>query len=153
MRLSSLGPVIARRVLHHSDDRAILVLIGQPRRYRGGHPDYYCPYKIEGFDDQIRYAGGVDAVQALQLVMRAIGNRLAESKQALSWNAGQQVGDLGFPGVETHRAPGKRMQQAMAKVFSEALGRSLKASRPKNGVRSGEGRKRRSRRKRSGLPP
>ena len=121
------------------------MLIGQPRRYRGGHPDYYCPFKIEGFDGRIRYASGVDAVQALQLVMKAIGSELATSKRILRWNAGQQVGDLGFPGLETDGPASKQMQQAMAKVFSEAFGRSLKASQSKDtegrGLESGVARR------------
>jgi len=67
-----------------------------------------CPYQILGTgDEKVRYAGGVDAVQALQLAMEKIGAELyfkldRQLGGKLRWEAGQQ-GDLGFPlppGVE-----------------------------------------------------
>jgi hypothetical protein len=80
MKLNSLGVIIARRKLYWSgkEDKKITVLIGKPRlspkSKRFPNPDYYCPYQIVGVGDQkTRYAAGVDAVQALQLVFTAIG--------------------------------------------------------------------------------
>lgn len=78
--MNSLGMIIARRTLRwpEKEGKQITVLIGKPRPFprskRFPHQDYYCPYRIVGIGDQkLRRAGGVDAVQALQLVFRAIG--------------------------------------------------------------------------------
>ena len=136
MKLRSLGPVIASRKLTDANGGSVRVLIGKPRRYRGGHPDYYCPYSIKGLENEIRYAGGVDAVQALQLAMKAIGIRLSQSEVLLRWDAGQKVGDLGFEGVETYRPPSRQFQKAMTRIFAEAFGKSIAASRPARSARS-----------------
>jgi hypothetical protein len=80
MKQNSLGVIIARRRLcwPGKEGNKITVLIGKPRPFpeskRFPHRDYYCPYQIVGVGDQkTRYAAGVDAVQALQLVFTAIG--------------------------------------------------------------------------------
>jgi hypothetical protein len=62
---------------------------------------YYCPFQIVGLGSaQIRYAAGIDAIQALQLVMSMIGVTLRflseEVAGRLQWEAGDE-GDLGFP--------------------------------------------------------
>jgi hypothetical protein len=52
-------------------------------------------------DERVGHVAGIDAVQALQLVMGVIGAELTalsqESAGAISWEAGQQEHDLGFP--------------------------------------------------------
>jgi hypothetical protein len=101
MKLSSVGIVIATRVLTLPKGKEVTVAIGKPRKFRNGI-DYYCPFQILGMgDDQVRYCGGVDAVQALQLALENIGTRLYSSKDAktgtLSWDAGRTKGDFGFP--------------------------------------------------------
>jgi hypothetical protein len=101
MKLSSVGAVIATRVLVLSKRKKVTVMIGKPKKFRGGN-DYYCPFQILGMDDEpVRYSGGVDPVQAIQLALMDIGTRLYSSKAAkagrLSWNAGSAEGDLGFP--------------------------------------------------------
>jgi len=61
-----------------------------------------CPYQILGIgDERVRCAGGVDAVQALQLAMEMIGSELyfklnRQHDGKLRWEAGKE-GDLGFP--------------------------------------------------------
>ena len=102
MKLSTVGTIIAIRKLTLSDQRTVTVRVGKPRRFRGGNDDYYCPYQILGLGDEVvRYAGGVDPVQALQLALVAIGADLGALKEAktgtLSWAAGSTKGDFGFP--------------------------------------------------------
>lgn len=101
MKLRSVGTVIATRVLVLSKRKKISVVIGKPRKFRNGM-DYYCPLQITGMgDEQVKYSGGVDAVQALQLALEHIGTRLYSSEEArtgrLSWDGGSTKGDLGFP--------------------------------------------------------
>jgi hypothetical protein len=99
MQLQDVGVQIATRDLHVGDKK-ITVVIGRPEKFPEGE-DYYCPYQIVGIGNgRVRYGGGLDAVQALQLALKKIGADLytspeAQSKQ-LSW-VGGDAGDLGFP--------------------------------------------------------
>ena len=101
MKLSSVGTVVVTRVLTRSKGQKVTVTIGKPRKFRN-ESDYYCPFQIMGIgDEQVRYSGGVDTVQALQLALEQIGTRLYSSEEArtgkLSWDGGSTKGDLGFP--------------------------------------------------------
>ncbi len=105
MQLQDVGVQIATRVLQ-ANDRKITVVIGRPEKFPEGE-DYYCPYQILGFgNERVRYAGGVDAVQALQLALQKIGADLYTSQEAqskqLAW-VGGNLGDLGFPVPESIR--------------------------------------------------
>jgi hypothetical protein len=99
MQLKDVGVQIATRLLQ-AKNRKITVVIGRPEKFPEGE-DFYCPYQIVGIgNERISYAGGLDAVQALQLALMKIGTDLytspeAQSKQ-LSWDGGE-LGDLGFP--------------------------------------------------------
>lgn len=115
MKLNNLGVIIARRRLcwPGKEGNKIIVLIGKPRPFpqskRFPHRDYYCPYQIVGVGDQkMRYAGGIDAVQALQLVFSAIGIDLQHLNNrglsTLKWVVEDQVlegnehfNNCGFP--------------------------------------------------------
>jgi hypothetical protein len=73
-----LGRIIARRQLTRGRGRraVAVVEIGQPRKTRG-QDDYHCPYRIRGVGDEtVRAAYGADAVQAVQLVSKAIAAEL-----------------------------------------------------------------------------
>jgi hypothetical protein len=99
-KLDSVGTVIAVRNLDLRGGKEVVVTIGMPRK-TPDEDDYYCPYQITGADrSDIRYAVGVDAVQALELALRMIGADLYTSNEALngalSWEGGID-GDLGFP--------------------------------------------------------
>ncbi len=101
MKPKAIGPIIACRALAGRDGKQVRVILGRPRRFPGGN-DYYCPYQILGIgDERIRHAGGIDAIQALQLTLMKIGLELYTSEdaraRALSWDAGSVEGDLGFP--------------------------------------------------------
>lgn len=102
MELASIGDVIATRVLRVGDNTGteILVQIGKPCQFADGR-GYYCPYQIVGLGDtKVRYGAGIDAVQALQLVMGIIGADLYSRNRScggeLRWEGGEG-GDLGFP--------------------------------------------------------
>ena len=78
----------------------IFVTIGRPRPFEDKE-DYYCPYSIEyAGKKKTRYAGGVDAIQALQLVFKRIGAdlfQLAEqSGVSITWLE-DTPGFTGFP--------------------------------------------------------
>jgi hypothetical protein len=133
--------------LADAEGRSVRILIGKPRRYRGGHADYYCPFSINGVENEIRYAGGVDAIQALQLVMKAIGIQLSQSGRSLRWDAGQGIADLGFPGMETDDRPSGQIEKAMTRVFAEAFGNrsrrvGLELNGPRDAATIGHGRTR-----------
>lgn len=101
MNLTSVGSVIATRQLDLTTGGKVVVTIGKPEKV----PDddsYYCPYQITGIKrDKVRYAAGIDAVQALQLAIQMIGADLHASEVArtgvLSWDGGSKKGDFGFP--------------------------------------------------------
>ena len=100
-----LGEVIATRVLRLADGEAstvreVVVKIGKPVPFPDGR-DYLCPFQITGMgDEETRYAAGIDAVQAPQLVMLALGGFLFGLNEScggrLRWD-GDEHGDLGFP--------------------------------------------------------
>jgi hypothetical protein len=101
MNPHDLGQVIATRDLEF-DGKSVRVSIGIPRPESGG-TDYVCPYEISGpLTKKLFYAMGIDAFQALQLVMKSIDAELdvcAERKTGrLTW-LGEQ--DLGFPSWKT----------------------------------------------------
>lgn len=103
MKLESVGEVIAIRRLCLNDDEKneVFVTIGKPQPFSDS-PDYYCPFQINGLlgRESVFYAGGVDAIQAIQLAMKMIGALLYTSDEAkqgrLRWTGGSN-GDLGFP--------------------------------------------------------
>ena len=98
MELKEIKQAIAVRTLR-AGAQSIVVTIGKPQPFEGGG-DFYCPYSIE-FQGKTRigYAGGVDAVQALQLAMKKIGVDLAHLKtppdSPITWL--DEVGQTGFP--------------------------------------------------------
>jgi hypothetical protein len=93
-----LGRVIAKRHLTRGRGTrpVATVEIGQPRKTRG-HDDYFCSYRITGVgDDTVRAAFGVDAVQAMQLVSKAIGAQLFRHPD-LNWLG---MKENGFPAAD-----------------------------------------------------
>jgi hypothetical protein len=100
MKITELGDVIAIRKLHlqGGSSSEVAVLIGRPQRFPDSD-DYYCPYRITGVGEQsIHYAGGVDAVQALEEVIRVLPAELAgllRNHPDLRWEDAP-VGDFGF---------------------------------------------------------
>jgi hypothetical protein len=104
MNLDSIGEVIARRELYIAKDdgpnQEVIVLVGKPQPFPDLR-DYYCPYQIlVAGKSRIRYAAGIDTVQALELAFRAIGGDLYALNQAnhdkLRWLDETTV-NFGFP--------------------------------------------------------
>ena len=93
-----LGRIIATRLLGRDGARGqeVIVEVGAPRM-TPGREEAYCPYRILGLGDEVvRAAYGVDAVQALQLVMHDLGSALARHRE-LRFHGNS---DLGFPDPE-----------------------------------------------------
>jgi hypothetical protein len=98
-----LGQVIAERRLFLDGIESVRVLIGQPLLAHTPHLESACPWRIEGMGSgKIRYAVGIDQVQAVWLAMQSIGGDLYASEE---YRAGRlkafandnDHGDLGFP--------------------------------------------------------
>jgi hypothetical protein len=98
-----LGEIIATRNLDlirpDGSPLPVVVHIGKPRQFPGS-TDYFAPYQITGAGrEEVWYAGGVDSVQSLQLVMGMINAELTDLKSKLSgelrW-VGDDAGGLGF---------------------------------------------------------
>ena len=98
MKLDSVGIVVAVRELDLDDDKKIYITIGTPQEFPEGG-NFYCPYKIDGLGDgSVYYAGGVDAVQALELTLKRIGTDLYTSTEFTNDRL-RHLGmrNLGFP--------------------------------------------------------
>ncbi|MGH9777992.1 MAG: DUF6968 family protein [Candidatus Acidiferrales bacterium] len=106
MDLQDVGEVIATRKLYVYEAadrrREIVVKLGRPQPFPDdAYDNWYCPFQVVGIgSEQVRYAGGVDAFQALQLVMRGVGIYLSslneEQGGRLRWLDDEGT-DLGFP--------------------------------------------------------
>ena len=103
MELNDVGEVIARRTFSletPTSGEKVIVEIGKPVLFPDS-TDYFTPYRIEWpGNNQVRYAGGIDAIQSLQLAMDMIAARLVGLRDSLDcaifWE-GDENGDLGFP--------------------------------------------------------
>jgi len=98
----ALGSVIAERRLRVTGqpELDVRVRIGTPSPFFDSpHSSYYCPYQITGLDDsKVKYAGGVDGVQALELAIRILPAELDALRQrhpGLGWEDALE-GDFGF---------------------------------------------------------
>ena len=105
MGLDAVEPVIAVRQLFRVDGGLVTVRIGKPRPYPGGG-GIYCPYEIIGLDYSVESrVGGIDDIQALQLVFERIGTTLGvynyETGGTLFWIE-KGNSDLGFPRIPVH---------------------------------------------------
>jgi hypothetical protein len=112
LNLKTVGEVIATRELTLDQSRKITILIGKPQPTPEGI-DWYCPFEKLGIGSgRIKHAMGVDAMQALVLVLQMVGTELYTSGEykagRLEWDCGVN-GDLGFPVPDIIRdvLPGK----------------------------------------------
>jgi hypothetical protein len=101
--LSELVDPIATRRFEWRDDggarHVVEVALGRPVRVDGSG-EMRCPFRILGFgSEEVRYAVGVDGVQAILLSLRMIRANLEalefECSARLSWS-GSDPGDLGL---------------------------------------------------------
>lgn len=99
MDIHEVSEPIAKRTLMMGAEE-VIVTIGKPQLFDDGE-DYFCPYSIEyAGQKRVSYAGGMDAVQALQLAMKKVGTDLAHIARSqgipISWLP-DTPGDTGFP--------------------------------------------------------
>lgn len=102
-KIDDIGDVIAERELllskGGSGARTVIVKLGMPRQFPDG-TGYYAPFQVTGVgSEKVRYAGGIDAIQAIQLAMKMVGayvSALTNEGGDLRWEGGDN-GDLGFP--------------------------------------------------------
>jgi hypothetical protein len=97
-----LGSVIAERRLRVAGkpELDVRVRIGAPRPFPDDpQANYYCPYQVTGLrSSKVRYMGGVDAVQALELAIHILPTELDALRQeypGLGW-VDASDGDYGF---------------------------------------------------------
>ena len=68
-------PIASRQLMMGTEP--VVVSIGKPEPF-DDNADFFCPYSIEyAGKRKVSYAGGMDAVQALQLAIKKIGSDLA----------------------------------------------------------------------------
>ncbi len=100
MDLKDVGEVIGLRkieIVSEDGNREVVVQLGKPQPF----PDssgFFCPIQIVGVgDEKVRYAGGVDEIQSLQLALKMAGVLLEtlapEIRGKLRWKGND---DLGF---------------------------------------------------------
>ena len=128
-----LGTVIAERRLRitgrpEADVRARL---GQPLPLPDDpQDDYYCPYQITGLGDgKVRYAVGVDGLQALELAIRILPTELDAVRRqypGLGWEDAPPGND-GFSGAvsefrkEAAATPSKRNWKLILYIVTDSL--------------------------------
>ena len=103
MIVEEIGELIAERVLHRAvngeSPKDVIVRLGKPQPFPDGS-GFFTPFELIGFGPRrVRYAGGIDAFQSLQLVFHMISVDLHHYKHEPSvemyfLEAGD---DLGFP--------------------------------------------------------
>jgi len=99
MKISDLGQVIATRTYSAQDGEIVSVRIGTPFTPPGWEGNSICPYQILGLgNDKIRYAPGIDGVQALYLALKRIATDLYTSDQG-------RAGTLRFLGMRNLGLP------------------------------------------------
>ena len=101
LNLKNVGEVIATRELTLDQTGKVTVAVGKPQPCPDG-VDWYCPYEKLGIGSgHVKYAVGVDPVQALVLALAMLGAELYCSPEyeagRLSWDCGAAKGDLGLP--------------------------------------------------------
>jgi hypothetical protein len=101
MKFDSVGEIIATREFDLDGEKKVNVFIGKPQTLPH-EADWFCTYQIAGIGSGgVKYAGGIDPVQALVLALSLAGAHLYSSAEyeagRLSWDCATIKGDLGFP--------------------------------------------------------
>jgi len=104
-----MGEVIAEREYEGRDasggePHRVLLRIGKPRPAPRLGGDWVCPVQVLGIgDDEVREAGGIDAVQALQLGMAMAGVILTYPPRGVTVTLWGES-DLGLPLPDSNAA-------------------------------------------------
>jgi hypothetical protein len=104
MKLDNIGITIATRELDLDGKEKVLIKIGMPQEFPEGG-SFFCPYRILGIGrGKVRYAGGVDPVQAVELALKCIATDLYTSPEFKADRL-RHLGmrNLGFPTADAIR--------------------------------------------------
>ncbi|GLQ95250.1 DUF6968 family protein [Dyella acidisoli] len=84
MKLEKVNSVIAKRTLQAKDGREIEIIFGTPEEFPDGK-DFYCPFQVIGLgDERVRYAGGVDSMQALLLALKKLSYYITSRDEVMN---------------------------------------------------------------------
>jgi hypothetical protein len=99
MHLDNVGVVIAARSFDLVGGKKVTLTFGKPQPFPENR-DYYCPYRISGIGSgEVRYAAGVDSLQALLMALKLADVGMRSSQGIPSWRI-----DLGWIGGRRSRA-------------------------------------------------
>ena len=96
-----------------SKEHGITVVIGAPSK---DGEDWKCPFQLRGLEEEIRYAHGVDSLQALQEAVYGAGLLLRRSGVKLRWVG--EIGWLGFP-MRVPDAHGQRFTRRIERMIEQ----------------------------------
>ena len=102
-KLTEIGRPIAERVLSiEGSGETVSVRLGEPLPYPDGQ-DWYCPYEVvHGEQRMVRFAAGVDSLQALQLALIGLASNVyvtnRELNNALRWYENRELGFTNYDG-------------------------------------------------------
>lgn len=109
------GRVIAEREYRVGREK-ILLQIGTPHE-ASWKRDFYCAVRlVRGGNTTLKWAFGVDALQALQLALQLSRVLLQISSPRISWDGGQERGDVGID---------KTISSSFGMEFTRGLERSV----------------------------
>jgi hypothetical protein len=102
-KLTDIGRPIAERILSiDGSEEMIRVRLGEPQPFADGQ-DWYCPYEVvRGEHRMVRFAAGVDSLQALQLALLGSASNVyvtnRELDHALRWYGNRELGFTSYDG-------------------------------------------------------
>jgi hypothetical protein len=102
-KLTEIGRPIAERVLSiEGSTETVIVRLGEPLPFPDGE-DWYCPYEVvRGDQRMVRFAAGIDSLQALQLALIGAASNVfvtnRELNQALRWYENRELGFTSYDG-------------------------------------------------------
>lgn len=72
MKLEKIDSIVARRTLQAKSGREVEIIFGKPEKFPDDD-DFFCPFQVLGAgDEKVRYAGGIDSMQALILALKKL---------------------------------------------------------------------------------
>jgi hypothetical protein len=87
---------IAERALVDDTGKQLKAAVGIPEKV--SKLEWRCPYRLSrGRAGEIRYAHGVDSIQALILALGSIRLAIDKLEIAVKWDIAAEMGDSGFP--------------------------------------------------------
>jgi len=133
MRTIPPARIVARRILRERDTRRrVVVVVGTPARRSTG--EWACPWQLQGLGDgKVRYAFGVDSMQALQPSFEAIRLALLPVRDSLTWCDGE-TGGLGFTRT-VNIAFGRALSDRLDRMLEEEMERYARGTKARVAAR------------------